>query len=122
MAPIPICPQNQQPFENKKVLCKELKILYTYHDKVLQYHCHIFTKDINFHSKGDTNCIRQWMNTTNQAVITKSAKDAKTKAIANICIITSYFPNATQNLTLILTMDETFGRLLKIVKMGLLKD
>jgi hypothetical protein len=70
---------------------RELVALYQYKDKVLQKHRSIFTIDIQVHSQGDTNYIRQWIN-TNQAVITKSAKDARIKSITNVRIISSYFP------------------------------
>jgi hypothetical protein len=69
---------------------RELEALYTYQDTVLQKHRNLCTKSIAFHLKGNTNYIRQWINTY-QSVITKSAKDTKQKSIINVRMLTSYF-------------------------------
>jgi hypothetical protein len=71
---------------------RELEILYAFKDKVLQKHRPIFTTELRSISEGDTNYIRQWIN-THQAVIVKSAKDAKIKSITNVRILSSYFPS-----------------------------
>jgi hypothetical protein len=60
---------------------REIKILYTYQDKVLQ----MFTKDMALHIQGNTSYIRQWIN-TNQASILKSANNAKIKPITKMSV------------------------------------
>ena len=69
---------------------RELEILYTYKHKVLQRDQNIFVKDIDYHIKGDTNYIRQWIN-THQEVILKSMKDAKLLSILNVRTLYTYF-------------------------------
>jgi hypothetical protein len=70
---------------------REIRILYTYQDKVLQKDKHLFTTDLSTQISGPTNHIRQWINTY-QKVILKSAKAAQTIAVLNVRTITTYFP------------------------------
>jgi hypothetical protein len=69
----------------------EITILYSYQNTVLQKDRSIFTTDLHELSAGNTNHIRQWIN-THQAVILKSIKSAKTNAVLNVRTITTYFP------------------------------
>jgi hypothetical protein len=87
MGPIPAL--NQQ-LSMKEQAIQELKILYTYQNKVLQKDKIIFNKDISIHVKGRTAHIHQWIN-TNQSVILKSAKEAKINSLLHVCPINTYF-------------------------------
>jgi hypothetical protein len=70
---------------------REITILYSYQNTVLQKDRSIFATDLNEISAGDTNHIRQWINTY-QAVILKSVQSAKNNAVLNVQTITTYFP------------------------------
>ena len=69
---------------------RELTILYSYKNSVLQRDRNIFDKDLDYHISGDTRYIRQWIN-TNQATILKSSKSAKLNSVLNVRTLPSYF-------------------------------
>ena len=82
--------ETQKAKRESEQAIREITILYTYQDKVLQRDRHIFDKSIDSHIKCDTRYLRQWIN-TNQPVILKSAKSAKTKSILHVHILSTYF-------------------------------
>ena len=70
---------------------RELTILYSFKEKVLQRHHTIFDQSLDDIQNKPSHYIRQWLN-THQAVILKSAKDAKVLSLLGVRPLTSYFP------------------------------
>jgi hypothetical protein len=67
----------------------ELHILYTYQTKVIQRDCLIFNTPIETHKEKNSHHIPQWINTY-QAIILKSAKDAK---ILSLLWMSAHYPH-----------------------------
>jgi hypothetical protein len=80
----------QKSIQIRDQAIREITILYTYKNKVLQRGRIIFDQDLADHTNHDTKYIRQWIN-THQTSILRSAKKAKTNAILNVRTLPTYF-------------------------------
>jgi hypothetical protein len=80
----------QQAKIQQEQAVREITLLYSYQDSVLQRDRDIFARELSYHTNASTHYIRQWIN-TNQAAILHSIKQAKLIASINTRPITLYF-------------------------------